>query len=77
MTHGDEPPYDPFGPEGEYVTPQTTVRVCIECGGLATHALNGTRYCFDHYREQSTVLMGLMQQQRGDEERDDDRSDVA
>jgi len=55
--------------EPQWQTPDSMrkVRVCIECGGVATHALNGWRYCWDHYREQATVVMGLMQQQRDDE----------
>ncbi len=53
--------------EPRWQTPQPKVRVCIECGGIATHALNGWRYCWDHYREQASVVMGLMQQQRQDE----------
>lgn len=50
--------------EPRFETPQATVRVCIECGGVGTHALNGWRYCYDHYREQATVVMGLMADQR-------------
>ena len=69
--YGTEPPYDPFGPEGEYVIPQPKVRLCIECGGIATEALNGWSYCFDHFREQQEVLIGLMAQQKADEARDD------
>ena len=43
------------------------VKVCIECGGIATEFLGGAPYCFDHFREQQAVVMGLMQQQRDDE----------
>lgn len=62
-------------PEDEQVSdwqiPHERVRVCIECGGIATHALSGTRYCFDHYREQSAVVMGEMAALKADERRDD------
>lgn len=44
-------------------TPQRTVKVCIECGGLATESLSGAPYCWDHHREQTAVLMGIMADQ--------------
>ncbi len=57
--------------EIDWRIPQERGRVCIECDGIATHALSGAWYCYDHFREQEAVVMGQMAALKADEARDD------
>ncbi len=64
MSYDDWRLASPEDSDVDWQAPQRRVEVCIECGRLATACLSGVRYCYDHYRTQSAVVMGLMQQQR-------------